>query len=217
MNRPNIRAGRPAKDMVQALGDHVVEIADALFIEKGYGATSMATVASRARVGKQTLYRRYPNKAALFREVIRRRIDAMLVPPQEDPPGCDPLNYLKRMAVAALDTVLEPEFITLHRIVIAEALPFPELACAAADNWGSSFVGRCVAAIEHAQKLGRCRAGNPEAMAQCLLWSLVGQPFHKALTGEVTLTNAEERREHLEFGWRIFLEGVSLPIPPKAA
>src|ERR1700730_3455712 len=62
----------------QALVDHVIRIADAHFTEKGYGVTSMATVASRARIGQDTLYRRYPDKATLFRDVVRRRIDDML-------------------------------------------------------------------------------------------------------------------------------------------
>jgi AcrR family transcriptional regulator len=195
--------------MVQALGDHVVEVADALFIEKGYGATSMATVATRARVGKQTLYRRYPDKAELFREVIRRRIDAMINNPDETAHNRDPLNELKSLGSAALDSVLNPDFIRLYRIIIAEAAPFPELACAAADNWGSSFVSRCVAAIERAQAAGNCIKGDAEAIAQCFLWSLVGYPFNKALTGEVLLTDLGDRKAHLELAWRIFLNGVS--------
>jgi AcrR family transcriptional regulator len=211
MDRPQIRAGRPAKDMVQALGDHVIEIADALFIENGYGATSMATVASRARVGKQTLYRRYPDKAALFREVIRRRIDAVITTPDETSRKTNPLNELKRLAAAALESVLEPDFIQLYRMIIAEAGLFPELACAATDHWGSSFVSHCISAIERAQAAGTCMAGNPEAIAQCFLWSLIGNAFNKALTGEVLLADAGERRAHLELSWQIFIHGVTPP------
>src|ERR1700756_475979 len=102
MDRMEIRAGRPPKEQSEGLGDHVVAIADALFIEKGYGGTSMATVAARARVGEQTLYRRFPDKAALFREVIRRRIDAMIASPADDATGCDPMKELKTMGRAAL-------------------------------------------------------------------------------------------------------------------
>src|SRR3984957_10424192 len=109
--RIEVRAGRPPKEQAEALGDHVVEVADALFIERGYGATSMATVASQARVGKQTLYRRFPDKAALFREVVRRRIDAMIVTPADGVVDRDPLGELKKMGRAALDTVLDPEFV----------------------------------------------------------------------------------------------------------
>ena len=209
MDRLNIRAGRPAKDMVQALGDHVVGIADALFIEKGYGATSMATVATLARVGKQTLYRRYPDKAALFREVVRRRIDAMVVSPADEAACDDPLGELKKMGRAALGMVLDPEFVRLYRIIIAEALPFPELACAAADNWGSSFADRCIGAVRQAQAIGVCKPGDPEQLAHYFLWSLIGDAFLKGLSGLERLTTDEARDAHTETVWRIFLDGAS--------
>jgi AcrR family transcriptional regulator len=48
-HRIEVRAGRPPKEQAEALGDHVVAVADALFIEKGYGATSMATVATASK------------------------------------------------------------------------------------------------------------------------------------------------------------------------
>jgi AcrR family transcriptional regulator len=174
------------------LGDHVIAIADALFIEKGYGGTSMATVAARARIGKQTLYRRYPDKAALFREVIRRRIDALIAEPEDGAASRDPLAELKSLGAAALETVLDSEFIRLYRIVIAEAGPFPELA------------------IAQAQAAGRCAAGDPEELAKCFLWSLVGEPFHKALSGQATLIGESERRDYLGTVWRIFMNGVSV-------
>jgi AcrR family transcriptional regulator len=205
--RVEVRAGRPPKEQAEALGDHVVAVADALFIELGYGATSMATVAARARVGKQTLYRRFPDKAALFREVIRRRLDVMLMPEADDKEHCDPLAALKEMGARALGIVLDPEFLRLYRIIIAEALPFPELAAAAADHWGSSCLDQCVAAVRAAQAKGLCRQGEPETLAQCFLWSLVGEPFLKGLSGENPLA-ACDHEARLEQVWSVFLEGV---------
>jgi TetR/AcrR family transcriptional repressor of mexJK operon len=209
VDRAYIKAGRPPKEQAEALGDHVIAIADALFIEKGYGATSMATVAARARIGKQTLYRRYPDQAALFREVIRRRIDAMIVEPDDKATTRDPLAELKALGKAALDTVLDSEFVGLYRIIIAEAVPFPELACAASDNFGSSFVDRCLDAIARAQAAGCCAPGDPQKLAQFFIWSLVGEAFHKALTGQMRLNSESERHDHLENVWRIFMNGAS--------
>jgi AcrR family transcriptional regulator len=207
-HRIEVRAGRPPKEQAEALGDHVVAVADALFIELGYGATSMATVASRARVGKQTLYRRFPDKAALFREVIRRRLDVMLMSKAADEEHCDPLAALKEIGRRALAIVLDPEFLRLYRIIIAEALAFPELACAAADHWGSSCFDQCVAAVRVAQAHGVCRAGNPETLAQCFLWSVVGEPFLNGLSG-LDPVAACDHEARLEEVWSVFLEGVS--------
>jgi AcrR family transcriptional regulator len=208
--RIEVRAGRPPKEQAEALGDHVVAVADALFVEKGYGGTSMATVAARARVGKQTLYRRYPDKAALFREVIRRRLDVMM--PMSDGSGeCDPMATLKEMGRRALGIVLDPEFLRLYRIIIAEALPFPELAAAASDHWGSGCVDLCVAAVREAQARRQCRPGDPETLAQTYLWGVVGEPFLKGLSGESQTGLDHEAR--LELVWSVFLEGVQPKKP----
>lgn len=209
-HRSEVRAGRPPKDQAEALGDHVVAVADALFIELGYGATSMATVATRARVGKQTLYRRFPDKAALFREVIRRRLDAMM-PAREGSGECDPMATLKEMGRRALGIVLDPEFLRLYRIIIAEALPFPELAAAAADHWGSGCVDLCVDAVREAQARGMCRQGDPETLAQTYLWSVVGEPFLKGLSGEDP--TGDDHQARLELVWSVFLEGVQPKAP----
>jgi AcrR family transcriptional regulator len=209
MNRRAIRVGRPSKTEVQALGDHVVTVADGLFLENGYGGTSMALVALRARVGKQTLYRRYPDKAALFREVIRRRIDAIVAGSRGGIASKNPLNDLKRLGAAALNSALNPEFVRMHRIVIGEAMHFPELGSMAMDNWGSGFVDHCVAAIKRAQALGTCRKGDATAMAMSFMGALVGEPFHKALAGVVVLKHEADRHKHLNAMWRIFMDGVS--------
>jgi AcrR family transcriptional regulator len=210
IERIEVRAGRPPKEQAEALGDHVVAVADALFIEKGYAGTSMTTVASRARVGKQTLYRRFSDKAALFREVIRRRFDMMIVAPTDRGTCHDPLNELKEMGRAAVEVVLDPEFARLYRVIIAEALPFPELACAASDYWGSSFTDRCIDAIREAQATRVCKPGDPETLAQCYLWSLIGESFLRGLSGQGRLTSKDDRDAHLELVWRVFLNGISI-------
>jgi TetR/AcrR family transcriptional repressor of mexJK operon len=50
----------------------IVQAALDLFLEQGYGATSMDAVASRAGVTKQTVYRYYPSKEELFTAVMEK-------------------------------------------------------------------------------------------------------------------------------------------------
>lgn len=57
------KPGRPRDPAVEA---SVFQAARALLGEVGYDAVSMEAVAAAAGVGKQTLYRRWPNKAALL-------------------------------------------------------------------------------------------------------------------------------------------------------
>lgn len=213
MDSREFRTGRPPKDEAEALGDHVVAVADALFIEKGYSDTSMALVAARARVGKQTLYRRFPDKAALFREVIRRRIDATLLAPAGAVTGDDPMARLKALGRGALETVLDPEFIRLYRIIIANAESFPELAAAVTESFGSVFLGRCVETVRQAQAKGLCRSGDPEALVLCFVWSLIGDALLRGLSGLGRPASAADRETQCDTAWRVFQEGV---LPPEA-
>jgi AcrR family transcriptional regulator len=48
----------------------MVQAAHRLFVENGYAATSIRQIADEARVGEQTVYRVFDNKATLLREVL---------------------------------------------------------------------------------------------------------------------------------------------------
>lgn len=48
----------------------MIDVAHRLFVEQGYSATSIRQIADEARVGEQTVYRVFDNKAALLREVL---------------------------------------------------------------------------------------------------------------------------------------------------
>jgi AcrR family transcriptional regulator len=204
----NVRVGRPSKEQAEALSNHVIAVADAMFLEKGYSSTSMAMVATSARIGKQTLYRRFPSKEVLFRAVIRRRIDTVIPSGAKAAAGKMPLVALKELGRAALDLVLDAEFIGLHRIIIAEASGFPELARSAADNFGSSLTQHCVDAIRQGQALGVCRQGEPATIALCFLWSLIGDAFISGLIGIEPKTDISDREAHLEVVWHIFSHGI---------
>lgn len=50
--------------------DQLLKAARSLFLSKGYQNTSMDNVAAEAKVTKQTVYRYFPSKAALFKAVL---------------------------------------------------------------------------------------------------------------------------------------------------
>ena len=62
--------GRPRREATEAA---VLDAASALLEERGYGAMTVDEVAARAGVGKQTLYRRWPSKAAVVLDALSRQ------------------------------------------------------------------------------------------------------------------------------------------------
>lgn len=61
------RRGRPRSAEIHGA---ILDATRALLVESGYAEVSMDRVASRAGVGKQTLYRRWPSKAPLVAEAV---------------------------------------------------------------------------------------------------------------------------------------------------
>jgi TetR/AcrR family transcriptional repressor of mexJK operon len=204
----DVKVGRPPKERAKALGEHVLAVADALFLEHGYGATSIAMVAESARVGKQTLYRRFPDKAALFRKVVHRRLDTIIVPPEEGESESDPLADLRRLAGQALNAVFDPEFLQLCRIIIAETMSFPDLGCVVWENFGSNFTRRCTEIIQNAQAAGRCRPGDPEVIALCFFWSLIGDDLFSGLLGMQVPATRRDPETRIEIAWPVLLNSV---------
>src|ERR1700680_581194 len=74
--RPKRRhGGRPSLEQAKQLHGRILDAAADLFCERGYGETSIEAIATHAGIGKLTLYRRFPDKAALFQAVVLRLVD----------------------------------------------------------------------------------------------------------------------------------------------
>jgi len=104
-----------------------------LFLGSGLRRTSMDAIAAEANVTKQTIYRYYGSKEQLFVEVLGgmaagARTDVLEVMPSA-PVTRDQLEkILLTTAQRILDRILDPKYLDLVRILIAEARDFPELA-----------------------------------------------------------------------------------------
>ena len=61
-----------AREGTQSARKHeaIVAAATALFLSKGYQATSVGEIAALAKVGKQTVYKHFSDKQRLFSEII---------------------------------------------------------------------------------------------------------------------------------------------------
>ena len=64
------RRGRPTQAEAQQLQEKLRDAAVATFLEYGYDAATMEAIAQAAGITKRTLYARYPDKRAVFLDVI---------------------------------------------------------------------------------------------------------------------------------------------------
>lgn len=110
--------------------DEIVSAALEVFVERGYAATRLEDVASRAGISKGTLYLYFDNKEELFKAVVR----ASLVAPLEEARRFAE-SYEGSMAELLATQIRawwqargKTRHSGLPKLVIAEATNFPEIA-----------------------------------------------------------------------------------------
>ncbi|HEX8405656.1 MAG TPA: TetR/AcrR family transcriptional regulator [Duganella sp.] len=126
---PGKSAGRPRAADKEARHLALLQTATRLFLEKGYSKVSLEMIAREAHVAVRTIYVKFGGKAGLLSAVIsqgRARFFADMTSMETDPRPLE--EILGDFALRFLELVSLPSFVSLHRMVVAEAKTTPELA-----------------------------------------------------------------------------------------
>lgn len=91
------RLGRPRSE---AAGQAIREAALELLVEQGYGGMSMEAIATRAGVGKATIYRRWSGKAELLVDALRSHQTMTIALPDTGDVRADATVILRSMQQA---------------------------------------------------------------------------------------------------------------------
>lgn len=127
----------------------ILAAATRLFSDDGYGGTSLARIAGDAGVSTATLFKQFPTKASLFQAIVEEfwgRNSAPAPMPSSD----EPRRGLAELGREYADLLLRPGMAGLHRMVIAEAPRFPELAQIQFDLGKEPFFERVYAYLSSA-------------------------------------------------------------------
>ena len=159
----------------------VIAAAETLFLENGYAGTSMDAIANAAGVIKQTVYRYFASKEALFGAVMTG-ICARIFPDDiDDLFGEDDIKTtLEDFARRFVGLHGDPTAVSLFRVVLAEAHRFPELARAFMENGPRRVTAGLAAYLARQGTDGRIRVPDPHAAASYFL-SMLLAPFHMGL------------------------------------
>jgi len=150
------------------------------FCEKGYGAC-VDDIARRAGVVKQTLYHHYGSKDNLFREALKGLADELLVDLQRRSGSLR--EDLLRIAAAYRAKALSEQGLALHRMMVAEAPRFPELARALYEAGTAPAWSGLARLLQDAMERGELRRDDPDMAADMLLSLLSGHERSRRLYG----------------------------------
>ena len=122
-DRSETRTRRPAEEREA----QIIDAAFTAFAANGLDETRLEDIARLAGVAKGTIYIYFPNKEALFREMIRRTIIVRLDALESEPHNADAQADFNRVVRTYWSYVTEPQFPVLYRLVTSVLPRLPEL------------------------------------------------------------------------------------------
>jgi AcrR family transcriptional regulator len=201
------RRGRPTREEATELKERLREGAVSAFLEYGYDGATMEAIAAAAGVTKRTLYARYPDKRAVFVDVIpwalSREVDRDVKRKikDDDLPGA-----LTEIARGAIKRALDPDTRRLHRVVMNESDRFPEFEVSSETLGWSRRQRQLMDVLRHHQAAGNIEVDDIELAAEHFLAMVEALPARLADFGVFRSKRQEER--HLKVAVNLFLRGV---------
>jgi AcrR family transcriptional regulator len=201
------RRGRPTHAEAKKLHQKLRKAAVATFVRYGYDGTTMEAIARAAGITRRTLYARYPDKRAVFVDVIpwaltRRTEDDS----SHDLDGSDLRAALVAIGRAGLERAIDPDIMRLTRIAMNESARFPEFAISAHSMTWSGRRRQVMDLLRHHQEAGTIEVEDLELTAGHFIAMIEYLPARLAECG--IYRSAVEEERHLQHAVSLFLRGV---------
>ena len=193
--RPVVRKGRPRSEMA-ASHAAIMDAVYALLQKKSVGDLTMEEVAKQAKVGKPTLYKWWPTKAALVLAMLVERMALNL----EKPMGHTAEESL-RLRVRRLIDAFNGPYGKIVAGLIAEGQSEPAIRQAFYEQWVSPRRTATIADLQRGKHAGELR---PETEPDLLNDTVFGAIYYRLLlqAGPLTRRIGEELVEQVLRGQR---------------
>jgi AcrR family transcriptional regulator len=199
--RPQLRPDNETRDIIYEAARHV-------FAEKGFAATSMETIARAAGVSTKTVYRLIDNKAVLFEQMVRQRIDRFVNAVNLS--ACENRNFEVALGDALIicgELVLDREVIAIQRMILAESDAFPQMA----ESFYEYAMQRTVSALgdwlRQQQGRGVIALNDADEAAGMLLGMLIFEPQRAVWFGHRAAPSRRAVEQRARRCAKLFLRG----------
>lgn len=155
----------------------LIDVAEKMFLERGFADTTMQMIAAQAGASKETLYRHFESKELLFVEIVSRKARQISGPDALMVRGGSPDAVLLELGTNLLRTILTGQASFLFRTVVAEATRTPELGYLYYEYGPGLMVERLTQYLAEATVRGELHCDDPVVAAQLFLGAVVSQ-FH---------------------------------------
>jgi AcrR family transcriptional regulator len=156
-----------------------------VFLKKGYLGANMDEIAALAAASKQTLYKQFSSKEALFVEIVTGMTDAASDAVHNDvaelAEGGDISEYLQTYAFRQLTVVLTPRLMRLRRLVIGEVSRFPDLAKVLYERGPQRAIAALAKVLGGLSARGLLTIDDAMTAASHFNWLVMSAPLNKVM------------------------------------
>lgn len=181
--RKKILAKPKFRRRAEARKDEVLDAALELFTEKGFAATRVEDVATRAGISKGTVYLYFASKEALMEGLIERAVSPIALQALSvvEAVGVDPRVVFNSVGGLIASRFGDPKVFAVPRLIMREVGQFPHLAEIYRRQVLDKIVPAVTRLIERQVKAGRFRPVDPDFAIR----SLVGPVMAHLVLAEV--------------------------------
>ena len=207
---PGGQVRRPNRGAEQRRTD-ILAAASKLFLERGYGGVSLETIVAAAGGSYRDFYTVFGSKDALFEHVLKQLCEDILAPLREalKQPGLEMLSLpdaLTKLGESALETLLAPNALAFHRLMISEAPRVPEIARHFFRSGPDKANELLASFLLERSDQENLTIPDPHAAAAIFLDGLINNLQLRALTGG--RVSKSEAKKRVGQAVQLFLKGV---------
>ena len=202
-----IKCGRPCKGDEQLSRDRILDSANRLFLEQGYGNLNIKTIAQDAHVSMRTIYNEFDGKAGLFGALIRRCSDQFIHSLTEEGPLEETLLAFARQFIFR---ITRPDVLRLRAILIGESTRFPDLATQFYEQGPRRTLNYLTEFFRQQQLAQRIALVDPVFLADQFISALRGERLQRLQLGLEPTPDAAEIEIWVQQSTQLFLHGCLL-------
>ena len=170
-----VQRGPKFRRRAEARPDEVLDAALALFVEKGFAATRVEDIATRAGLSKGAVYLYFPSKEAILEGLVKRAV----LPIANNALGMlenyagDPRLVISTALKMVAGRLADPKIAAIPRLLIREMIHFPEFA----QMYRREVLDRIIPAVQrlvaNGVHEGYFRAVDPELTLRSMIGPIV--------------------------------------------
>lgn len=210
----------PAKPQNRGLARRqaMIDAAKELFLEKGFGGTSLSDILDRSKGSRSTLYEQFGNKEGLLRAIVAEETTRIWDLFTDEPGPCSFCeDGLVALGTAFVQAALTPNAIAVFRILVAEGHRVPDIADFFFNDGPRALKTRLAERFRAALPPSSDEAERAEAYARIYLGAVMGDLYVRLALGLESQPPTEARIEaHVRAAVTVFLDGVGRPAAKPA-